>query len=178
MAIKKIIPREIQQVFIIGMIIFVVLVFVGGRAIFNYHNTKIMKIRKMRQRVELENRIAVQLSNLKKLKEGLAAISESSRFLAEIAKMSGQINLKITSISAVPVEKREEFVKLGVNLELDATYHEVGIFMSKLESAEIFVTIEKLEMIPINEKENAKAPRINAKISLSTFVLTDTILER
>ncbi|MBU1087828.1 MAG: type 4a pilus biogenesis protein PilO [Candidatus Omnitrophica bacterium] len=178
MAIKKIIPREIQQVFIIGAVIFFVLLFFGGRLILKYHDAQILKIKKQRKRVELENRVANQLSKLKKIKEEITVVNESSRFLAEIAKMSGQINLKITSISAIPIEKRDEFIKLGVNLELDTTYHEVGVFMSKLEASEIFVTVEKLEMVPVFGKENPQAPRINAKISLSTFVLTDTVLEK
>ncbi|MFH1062566.1 MAG: type 4a pilus biogenesis protein PilO [Candidatus Omnitrophota bacterium] len=178
MAIKKIIPREIQQVFIVGAVIFLFLFFWGGRVLQKYHDTQIMKIRKQRKRVELENAVAVQLSKLKKLKEEITIINESSRFLAEIAKMSGQLNLKITSISAVPIEKRDEFIKLGVSMDIDTTYHELGVFMSKLESAELFITVEKLEMISTMGKNPAEAPRVNAKMNLTTFVLTDTILER
>ncbi len=178
MAIKKIIPREIQQVFMVGAVVFLFLLFVGGRWLQNYHYKEIRKIKKQRKRVELENRVAMQLSKLKKIKEGITVINESSRFLAEIAKMSGQLNLKITSISAVPIEKRAEFMKLGVNLELDISYHELGVFMSKLEAADIFITVEKLELAVQSSKENPATPRINAKISLTTFVLTDTILEK
>ena len=178
MAIKKIIPREIQQVFMVGAVIFLFLLLLGGRWLQKYHNTEILKIRNQRKRVELENRVAGQLNKLKKIKEEITVVNESSRFLAEIAKMSGQLNLKITSISAVPIEKREEFIKLGVNLELDTVYHELAVFMSKLEAADIFITVEKLEMFANSNKDNAAAPRINAKISLTTFVLTDTILEK
>jgi len=176
MAIKKIIPREIQQVFMVGAIIFLFLLFLCGRWLNDYHNKQMNEIKKQRKRVELENRVATQLSKLKKIKEEITVVNESSRFLAEIAKMSGQLNLKITSIAAVPIQKRAEFINLGVDLELDTTYHEMGVFMSKLEAADIFITVEKLEMHAT--KSNAIEPRINAIISLSTFVFTDTILEK
>lgn len=178
MAIKKIIPRELQQIFIIGAFVFLVLFFIGAKNLHKYHIMEILNIKKQRRRVELENSVAAQLSKLKKIKEEITIVNESSRFLAEIAKMSGQLNLKITSISAVPIEKRDEFIKLGVNLEIDTNYHEMGVFMSKLESAQLFVTVEKLEMLSNLAKETADAPRVNAKMNLTTFVLTDTILEK
>ena len=178
MAIKKIIPREIQQIFAVGLLVFVFLLFLGGRWLQDRHNIKMKELKAERRRVELENKVAVQLSKLKKIKEELTVISESSRFLAEIAKIAGQLNLKIATISAVPIEKRNEFVQLGVNLELDTTYHECGLFISRLESADIMVSVEKLELSSNINKETARNPRVSAKLLLTTFALTDTILEK
>lgn len=178
MAIKKIIPHEIQQIFIVGCLIFFVLLFLGGRWMQKRNLVDMKQIKKQRRRVELENRVANKLTKLKKIKEEITVINESSRFLAEIAKMSGQLNMKITSISAAPIEKRNEFIKLGVNLEVDSTYHEIGIFMSRLEAAEIFVTVESLRMTSIFDQDRPESVRVNAKIKLTTFALTDTILEK
>jgi Tfp pilus assembly protein PilO len=178
MAIKKIIPREIQQIFVIATVVFCFFLFIGANWLHKRHNAAMQDVLAQRRRVELENKVANQLHKLKQIRENITVINESSRFLAEIAKIAGQLNMKITSISAIPIEKRPEFIQLGVSLEIDTTYHEVGLFVSKLESSEVFITVERLEISSNLSKENAKNPKVMAKMLLTTFALTDTILEK
>jgi hypothetical protein len=98
--------------------------------------------------------------------------------LGEIAKITGQLNLKLRGIQAMPMEKRPEFVKLNVSLDIDTTYNELGLLVSKLESADIFIIIDKMELITMADKLTAGEPRISAKLNVSTIALTDTLLEK
>jgi len=176
--IRKIIPRDIQQALVVGIAVFIALLFLGGRFMYTKSAAMLFKYKIERRRVELENKVGKQLNELSKIRKDMSTIKESSLFLAEIAKLAGQLNLKLKSISATPIEKRQEFVKLGVNLSLDTTYHELGLFVSRLESADIFVDIDKLSVSSEYDRENPSTPKVIARMLVSTFSLTDTILEK
>ncbi|MFH2138292.1 MAG: type 4a pilus biogenesis protein PilO [Candidatus Omnitrophota bacterium] len=171
------IPNEIKKTLIIGVVIFAVVLFFGGRGIYNHSITRLVKYRQERARVQLENKVGNKLGDLQKIREGMKVVKESSQFLAEIAKISGVLNMKLVSISALPMEKRGEFIKLSVQLELDTTYHQLGAFVSKLEGEDLIMIIERLEIKPPKMVTTAKAA-IAAKLVVSTFYLTDTDLEK
>ena len=178
MELKTIMPKDIQKALAIGLTVFFLILFLGGRFMYQKSLEKLMQYKKQRQRVELENDVAKELEKLKKMREKVKSVSETSRFLAEIAKTAGQLNIKLKSISAMPVEKHEEYVKLSVTLEIESTYHEMGMFISKLEGGELFVSMDKLEVNSLDSKDSGVSSRIAAKIIATTFSITDTVLER
>ena len=175
---KLIITKEIQKIILVGVTIFVLILIWGGRFLYEKSNLKLSEYKKQRQRVKLENKVGSKLNELIQLRKKMNVIHESSRFLGEVAKIAGQLNLKLTAISALPREKRNEFIKVSVSLEIDTTYNELGFFISKLESADVIMLIDKLDMKLNLTKENAASPKILAKLIISTFALTDTILEK
>jgi len=171
------ISREMQKTLAIGIAIFLLMLFWGGRWMYGSSLANLLKYREQRQRVVLENRVGDKLNELKKLRSSMTTIKESSYFLAEIAKMVGKLNIKLISISAQPVEKSEESVTLGVNLDIDTTYHELGVFISHIDNSEVFIMVKKMEIEPIGTTLKTTT-RVNAKLLLSTFYLTDTFLEK
>jgi len=177
--LKKIIPKEMQQTMAIGAIVFLALLFLGGRVLYSNSVTKMTKYKKQIKRVKLENKVGVQLVELKKAKESMSVIRESSKFLAEIAKLSGQLNLKLKAISAEPAEKFNEYVQLSVSLQLDTTFHELGLFVSVLENSELLITVKDLIINDAGQEKPEKGPkRVDATLVVSTVSLTDTILEK
>ncbi len=176
--IKKIIPKEIQKSLLAGVTIFLLIFIWCARLMYKTNNTKLNEIKRQHLRVKLENKVGLKLNELGKIRKKMSVIRESSLFLAEVAKIAGQLNLKLKAISALPREKRNEFIKLAVSLEVDTTYHELGVFVSKLESNEVFMSVEKMDLSSVVTAENAESPQILAKLIVSTITLTDTILEK
>ena len=176
--IKKIIPKEIQRVLMVGVTIFVLILFWGGRFLYEQSNIKLKKIAIQRKRVMLENKVGAQLNELTKIRKKMVVVQESSRFLAEVAKIAGQLNMKLKAITALPRENRKDFIKLSISLEVDTTYHELGLFVSKIEGSEIFMTIERMDLSSLVTTENAESPKILARLIVSNMTLTDTILEK
>ncbi|MCG2712779.1 MAG: type 4a pilus biogenesis protein PilO [Candidatus Omnitrophica bacterium] len=176
--IKKIIPKEIQKLLMVGGTIFVLIFIWGGRFLYNKNNVRLQKIKIQRQRVKLENKVGINLNELTKIRKKMTVIQESSLFLAEVAKIAGQLNMKVKAITALPRETRNEFVRLAVSLEIDTSYHELGLFISKIEGSEVFMSIDKMELSSTVTAENAGSPQILAKLTVCTMSLTDTILEK
>ncbi len=176
--IKKIIPKEIQKALIAGVTIFVLILIWGGRFMYERSNISLKKLSVQRKRVKLENQVGIKLNELTKIRKKMVVITESSRFLAEVAKIAGRLNMKLKAITALPREKRNDFIKLSVSLELDTSYHELGLFISKIENSEVFMSVDKLELNSTVTAKNAASPQILAKLIISTVALTDTLLEQ
>ncbi len=180
--IKKIIPTELQKYLIIGISVFLVILFWGGRLMYNSRIREVLKYRAQRARVALENKVGADLEKLKKIRADIKTVSESSRFLAEVAKIAGQLNLKLRSISALPIEKRNELTKLTVDLDIDTEYNELGFFVSKLENSDLFISIDKLEITKSAEIDRSiiksSVVSLTGRFTVSTFFLTDTVLEK
>ena len=170
-------PKEIQQVLMIGLLIFATVLFLGGKVIYKQSIKQLIELKKEREQVALENKVGKVLSELQQIREKQRVIKESSQFLSEIAKFSAMLNMKMVSISAGTIEKRSAYVKIPINLELDTTYHQLGSFISKLENEELFINIEKLDINLPDELTKDKV-RILASMTLSTFYLEDTNLEK
>ena len=135
-----------QQVLMLGIFIFCLLLFFGGRIFFQRSQKLLKGYRKEIDRIKLENKVGDKLANLKEMREEMQKVEGSSRFLAHIAKMAGKLNLKIISISALPAEKRNQYSKLGVTLSINTTYHQLGIFISDLENSDLFIQIDKMSL--------------------------------
>ena len=170
-------PKEIKQVLALGLVIFVAVLFLGGKAIYKQSISQLIELKKERNQVSLENKVGKKLGELQEIREKQRVVKESSQFLSEIAKLSAMLNMKMISISAVSIEKRNEYVKIPINLELETTYHQLGSFISKLENEDLFINIEKL-IISLPEQATKDKTRILASLVISTFYLEDTSLEK
>ncbi|MCP4649320.1 MAG: type 4a pilus biogenesis protein PilO [PVC group bacterium] len=170
-------PKEIKNTLAIGVTIFVVVLFFGGRFIYKRSLKKLIGYKKQRSRVELENKVGKKLAELQKIRENMPIIKESAHFLSEVAKVAGALNMNMVSISAQPVERRKDMVKFSVQMELDTTYHQLGAFISKIEGGDLFVNVDALDIRSKSNQETTKAA-IVAEITVHTFYLTDTDLEK
>ncbi len=176
--VKKNIPKEIQKVLLVGLTIFSLVLIWGGRFIYKHSNVELKKLAIQHKRVLLENKVGATLNKLSIIRKKMVVIQESSRFLAEVAKIAGKLNMRLTAITALPREKRNDYIKLAVSLELDTTYHELGLFVSRIENSEVFMAIDKMELASKVTVKNAESPAILARLIISTITLTDTLLEK
>ena len=167
---------ELKRTFIACIIAGVGLFYMGGQWIFKQNIKRLNDYKFQRDRVQLENKVAKELSKLKKIREKIEPIKGSSEFLAKIAKLAGQMDLKLVTISAQPVKKHNEFTKFSVDIELDTVYHQVANFIGKIESDEMFMHIDSLTLQSKGTNQEGLS-RLRAFITISTFYLADTNLE-
>lgn len=176
MFFKQVIPHDVKQSLLVSVVFLAIVIFIVGRMIYRSNISRLLQYKKERQRVEIENDVARKLNELKKVREDIPPLKESSVFLGEIAKLAGQLNMKLVTISALPMEKRGNYIKYSVKLEVNNSYHEAGIFISRLETAKRFINIDDFK-IATQGKVETNTATCSVEITLSTFYLTDTSLE-
>lgn len=174
--LKKIVPNEFKQQLLVSGVVFIIALFIGGRLILRYTFYKFGEYKQLRKRIVMENQIGKKLAELKKIREELPVVKESSQFLGEVAKIAGQLNIKLVTISALPIERYGEYTKISVKLDITTTYNELGNFVCKLETAKRFINIDEVSA-QLTGKAEKKVVLLDVSITVSTFYLTDTSLE-
>ncbi|MDD5634615.1 MAG: type 4a pilus biogenesis protein PilO [Candidatus Omnitrophica bacterium] len=145
------------------------------------------KITEIKNNTELvENRITRLDQMSEKLRDlrveyegyanGLPGEKEIPEFLEELSAIARKSNVKILSITPSdfrPFEsegKGKDFLKeMPVAVTAQSGYHELGGFISDLEQAKRFVTIEKVSI----KQDNKVSKQHNVEIVLKTYVSFD-----
>ncbi len=167
-------PADIQKILGVGVVVFGLILFWMGQHMYKNSMSQVADYRKQRQRVILENEIGKKLENLNKMRDSVVSVRESSRFLAEIAKMTGQMGIGMKSIAALPMQRHREYIKLGLELEIVCTYNELGNFIARIESPGSFVHVTELDCA----KKDAQHEEMTSKITLNTIYFVETLLEK
>ncbi len=92
-----------------------------------------------------------------------------SWFIEELNKMAEQSSVSLTSIAPVNDENRGDYQKSIMKLETQCTYHELGDFVSRIESSSRFIKISGFRAELITEGKKVPGKNIRAILSISFF---------
>ena len=89
----------------------------------------------------------------------------------QIQTLATQSNLQITRIKPAPIVTRQMHAEWPINLELDGTYHNLGVFFDRVSK---FSRIINVGAVKINAKEKpALGSTIDVSCTATTFVLIE-----
>lgn len=110
----------------------------------------------LRSIVDLEN-------SLEKHKHALAQTKESAQIIEELSSLAFRSGFAVQSIVPEPPSKTGAgFERLSVRMDAEGTYHELGEFVSQIESLKYLAKIAKVDM-----SVQKAGGRSGVKISLS-----------
>jgi len=178
---KKEIPNDIA---ILTAAIILLVSFIGS--VFIYMPFR-GSAKKVESGISIERNRNVLIAKTRVLREHLNAYlermpksSESSWLLEEVSNIASKERIEVSSIKAGSPEKIGHYTKLYVLLEVYSTYHQLGKFLSKIESQEKFFKVETLNMKRLDFDENFerlakkyKAFDVKANIIIATLVLKE-----
>lgn len=165
--------------FISGSIIFIV-IFIG--TVFIY-KPFILKKEGLKNKIQEETKRNLYLAQIKLIKEHVDLYEKRlperksvSWLLEEVSRIASESALELISIKPEGPEERGNFTKLPIRIEAHSTYHELGKFLSQLESSKKFFKIEDLQLKRVEEeggKDTAKSFKIRANILMSSIILKE-----
>lgn len=108
-----------------------------------------LKVQKagMPQKESLYNAIVQKEKKLSEYRQYLSRISDQAKFIEELNTLAAQSGL--TVVSMVPDEKKVTATyleKIGVRIEAEGNYHQLGEFISRVENLEQFAKILNLDI--------------------------------
>ena len=109
------------------------------------------------------------LGKLATLKIILPEAKQTDQLLRQIQESALNSGLVIKKFQPMPVVQRDFFSEWPINLEVDGTYHSLGIFFDKLSK---FSRIVNVSDVKISESNRKVDPRftISASCTATTFV--------
>ena len=121
------------------------------------------------QKESLYRTITDQGAKLSEYREHLSKISDKAKVIEELNTLAAQSGLSV--LSMVPDEKKvtaNYLEKIGVKIDAEGNYHQLGEFVSRVESLEQFAKILNVDINTESDRdeggaqEAGAAPRIRA----------------
>jgi type IV pilus assembly protein PilO len=109
------------------------------------------------------------MAELERLKPILPEEKDVADLLRHIQTLATQSNLTIRSFKPQPVATREMHAEWPISLEIEGTYHNLGLFLDRVSKFPRIINVGKLDI------KAKQAPELNATIDVqftaTTFVL-------
>lgn len=138
------------------------------------------EILRERERNLLTGKIRALGKHLKIYRQRVPNGRSVSWLLNEVSDMATKEYAEISSIKPGAPEDRGQYTKLYVVMDIICSYHQLGRFVSRVESSDKFLRIESVNMKRLDQEEDYKDKKqefepfdIKATIVISTIVLKE-----
>ena len=96
------------------------------------------------QRTQVE--VAEQLQRIERYRARLAQEPDLSSLVRDVVTLAQTAGLQVTSLNQELPQQRGFATRLGVTLQLTASYHQLGAFVAALERSQHLIRIERIRM--------------------------------
>ena len=161
-----------KRIFVISAVI-IMLTLVVANSIFRSQSGRIERLKAEAAEEHEMNRLLVEIGR---------AVEEIDSYLPripleknvdwlrrEVTRIAAESEVKIVSITPRSPEKKDLYTRLAVGMEVECGYHQLGEFVSELESSKRFTNIDSLKL-DAGKVEGAEWIA-EARITVSTFYL-------
>lgn len=168
---KSQLPPELDKNSFISILMVIVILMWGLNFIYKNRVAEIQTIRNEQTRVDLRNKVSQMQEVYDGNQQKLPEVKETAWLLGEVAKIANQNRIKLQAIRPKPMQQEKDFTKFSIELNIKCTYHELGSFISRLESSKKFIRVDRCD-IKISEEAGADESDVVADVQLevSTFV--------
>ncbi len=121
-----------------------------GSRIYAREQAKLVNIHQQfseeQQRQALREDLASRLRQLDQIRSHLAPEVETEWLFEQVHTLAQNVGINVTSLTPLPPKPLEEFTQVGVNVQFESSYHQLGTFLSQLENAPAFLQVDDLEV--------------------------------
>jgi Tfp pilus assembly protein PilO len=176
--------EKINKIITVSAMIIITALFIGVIFIYmpflNRNKSLRANIVEERDRNVLIGKIRALGKHLKVYSQRLPEGRGVSWLLSEVSDMASKEQIEVLSIKPENPEDKGLYTKLYVVMDTISTYHQLGRFMSKLESSKKFLKVEsinikKLDLVEGFNKETSRFKSFDVKshLVISTVVLKE-----
>ena len=123
-----------------------------------YHNLYVPaqeQIQSIRAQVAQEQRtqhaqaeVAALLKQIERLRTHLPQEPDSSWLVKEAVALVQGAGLSVTTITQNPPEHLPYYAHLSISLDINASYHQIGLLLDRIEHSPQFLRVERMTMNP------------------------------
>ncbi len=122
----------------------------------SYH-TVYMRVRKELRAIQTQEaqgqetqalriKLADTLEQVERLRKRLPQTPETERLIHEVSTLANKAGIQLTGIDPQDPKPLQELTHLSVTLQFVSSYHQLGAFLSTLESSPFFLKVEDLQI--------------------------------
>jgi Tfp pilus assembly protein PilO len=132
------------------------------------HEMRMIQTQRAQQQAtrETEMEVASILQQIERHRKHLPQEPDPSWLVREVVAHAQQSGVQFTSITPETPQQFEEFTRLAVSVQFNASYHQLGNFLDDVERSERFIRVERVE---VNRSGNEDLASI--QVTFSTLFL-------
>lgn len=104
------------------------------------------QLREQQQAQELRVQLARSLQELERFQQQLPPEPETEWLIREVGRLAQKAGVQLASITPQNPTKLDAFTRVAVTLQFQASYHQLGEFVSAIENATSFLRVDQLEV--------------------------------
>ncbi len=143
----------------------------------NVYKNQTGNIASMNEQKEVESKKNKALENISQLEKKIDNLTRSvnskdiSNAISDLNNMAREFSIKITSIRPLGTQDSSLYVQYPFELTVEANnYHQIGKFISKVESNPNVYTVQSITMHPSKDTQGGPAESVVATIKISTVL--------
>lgn len=160
---------------IVSVVVILFIAIVGMNFIYQSAKRKIEAIEATQKKEEEKNKLLKEVNkrqkDIQKYRFRLSLNKDISYFINYVSKLADASGVEVISIEPKSLQRENYYQKLPLNLSLKASYNELGKFISKLESSEQFILVEKMRFgkQEIGKLSSSEEIKVEVKLDISLF---------
>ncbi len=135
---------------LIGVIGLALTGFLGYHALYVPQSGKARVIRAQIQQEQSNQKAQAELAGLlrdiEQYRKRLPPEPEASWLVREVVSAARKAGLELSSINPQGPQKLPQFTRLGIGIQFEATYHQVGAFLDELEHSDHFIRVDQVSL--------------------------------
>lgn len=165
--------QDLDRQGLVSIVMVVIVLIFGGRLIYANRSEQLNSVYAGQKKAQLCNEIGKLREKYDSYENNLPEVKETAWLLGEVAKIANQNRIKLQSIQPKPMVREKDIIRFAISLSIRCTYHELGGFISRLESSKKFIHVDRFN---VNSKgsdetmESNDSPTADVQMELSTFV--------
>ena len=140
----------VKEWMVLGAIGIAISVVIGYYGVYvpKHHEVALIREQSAQQRLhqETETEVAALLEQVERYHKRLPEEVDPSWLVKQVMDIAERDGVQLTSIVQGSPEAVEQFTRLAVNLQFNASYHQLGGFLDDIERAVQFIRIEQLQV--------------------------------
>ena len=114
--------------------------------------------------------VSALLAQMQRYRVRLPKDADPSWLAQEVVELAQKSGIQLSSITQDTPQALDKFTRLAVNLQLTATYHQLGAFLDEIERSPRYIRVERLTVDRTGEDERGLV-----QVTFSTVVLPDLL---
>ena len=131
----------------------IMVVLAGGIGYYGIHLPKEHEVRVIQTQIAEERasqgtqeEVAALLAQIERYRHRLPTDADPSWLAQEVVSVAQKLDVQLTSITQEPPQQLDRYTRLAVNLQLTASYHQLGAFLDEIERSPRFIHVDRLSV--------------------------------
>jgi Tfp pilus assembly protein PilO len=114
----------------------------------------------------LQSDVSAVLAQIGRYRERLPSETDPSWLAEQVVALAQRAGVHLSSITQDPPLTSPQYTRLSVNLQLAASYHQLGAFLDEIERSPFFIRVDRLSMERVEGSEQGLV-----RVTFSTIVI-------